>query len=218
MSHDGLLSLQDYAGRHGITLSEIHLEFLGRYVDELLRWNRKINLTGPSSMDRIFHELVLDSIIPVPYISDTGHMLDVGSGAGFPAIPIKICKPLLQAHLVESNTRKCSFLKQVIRILELHSIDVIEGRIETGVNLIHPEGYDTVTARAFAGPEYTIEICSPFMARGGNLILFLGRRAEKELLKDSSRMDEYLLAVSKIIRYSVPGSNSLRSIILLKKG
>jgi 16S rRNA (guanine527-N7)-methyltransferase len=214
---DSFFKLRDNAGRYGIILSENQFEFLDRYVDELIFWNRKMNLTGLSSRERIFNELVLDSIIPITYIVDKGSMLDVGSGAGFPAIPIKICKPLLEIHLTESNTKKISFLKQVIRLLRLRNCDVIKGRIEMNRDLLHPKGYDMVTAKAFASLSNTIKICSPIIAPGGYLLLFLGRHAEKELSKNRIKIDECSLVVNKIMPYVTPGSESLRHIILLTK-
>lgn len=212
-----LLNLRDYAGRYGVALSESQLEKLDRYVDELFFWNQRINLTGLSSRDKIFNELVLDSVIPAPYIADKGLMLDVGSGAGFPAIPIKICRPLLEVDLVESSGKKISFLKQVIRLLNLHSIDVIRGRIERDRDLLHPNGYDTVTVRAFAGLEDTIKLCSPFITPGGKLFLFMGRHAEDELSKNRTGIDECSLVVNEIVPYSIPGKKSLRHIILFNK-
>ena len=218
MQDHTLFNLVDNASRYGASINEDQFKSLNRYVDELLFWNRKMNLTGISSRDRIFDELVLDSIIPTTLISDKGFMLDVGSGAGFPAIPIKIFKPHLRIHLIESNTKKVSFLKQVIRLLKLRDIEVIRGRIEIDKNMLHLEGYDIVTARAFASFGDTIKICSSFVVPGGYLFLFLGRSAEEELSKNRTKIDECSLEVNKILPYFTPANKSLRHIIQLTKG
>ena len=217
--HDYILfNLRDNASRYGVTISEYQLKCLDRYVNELIFWNRKMNLTGISSRDRIFDELVLDSIIPTHSIADEGFMLDVGSGAGFPAIPIKVFKPLLKIHLIESNTKKVSFLKQVIRLLGLHNIDVIRGRIEMDSGMLNHEGYDIVTARSFANLGDTIKICSSFVVHGGHLFLFQGRYAGDELLKNRIKMHEYSMKINQILPYFTPVNKSLRHIIQLTKG
>ena len=162
-------------------------------------------------------ELFLDSLIPAPFLAEGGRMLDVGSGAGFPGVPLKIYKPHLVAHLLEANTKKVSFLKQVVRLLRLNEIAVIKGRIERGGDNLHSDGYHLITARAVARLGQTIAWCAPFLSPGGLLVSFLGGRAENALREDRQIMEEHRFVLYKVIPYLLPGKQSERKIIILKK-
>lgn len=209
--------LSEKALDFGIDLSQRHLDLFGAYMDELLEWNRRINLTGLSERKRIIIELFLDSLIPTPFIPEKGRMLDVGSGAGFPGIVIKVCRPHLKTCLMEANSRKTSFLKQVVRLLKLSDIDVVNGRIESDKDKLHPDGYHFITARALAGPDRIITWCSPFLCSGGLLITFLGSGAVDELEKCGIALETNFLVVDRLIPYSLPGMRSGRTLALLRK-
>ena len=209
--------LSEKALDFGIDLSQRHLDLFGAYMDELLEWNRRINLTGLSERKRIIVELFLDSLIPTPFIPEKGRMLDVGSGAGFPGIVIKVCRPHLKTCLMEANSRKTSFLKQVVRLLKLSDVDVVNGRIESDKDKLHPDGYHFITARALAGPDRIITWCSPFLCSGGLLITFLGSGAVDELEKCGIALETNFLVVDRLIPYSLPGMRSGRTLALLRK-
>lgn len=209
--------LSEKAIDFGVELSRNHLDLFSIYMDELLEWNRRINLIGLSERERIISELLLDSLIPTPFIPERGRMLDVGSGAGFPGIVIKICLPQLKTTLMEANSKKTSFLKQVIRLLKLRDVDVVKGRIEMNGNKLRSQGYHIITARALASLDQIITWCSPFLFHRGLLIGFLGGRAEKELKKSNSLMEGNSLVIDKLIPYSLPGMRSGRTLAILKK-
>lgn len=209
--------LSEKAIDFGVELSQNHLDLFSIYMDELLEWNRRMNLIGLSERKRIISELLLDSLIPTPFIPERGRMLDVGSGAGFPGIVIKICRPQLKTSLIEANSKKTSFLKQVIRLLKLRDVDVIKGRIEVNKNKLQSQGYHIITARALARLDQTIKWCSPFLFHEGLLIGFLGGSAEKELKKSKSLMEGNSLVVDKLIPYSLPGMRSGRTLAILRK-
>ena len=209
--------LREKALDFGIDLSEHHLDLFSTYMDELLEWNRHINLTGLLERRRIIVELFLDSLIPTPFIPEKGRMLDVGSGAGFPGIVIKVCRPHLKTCLLEANSRKTSFLKQVVRLLKLSDVDVVNGRIESDKDKLHPDGYHLITARALAGPDRIITWCSPFLCSGGLLITFLGSGAVNELEKCGVALETNSLVVDRLIPYSLPGMRSGRALALLRK-
>ena len=209
--------LREKALDFGIDLSQRHLDLFGAYMDELLEWNRRINLTGLSERKRIIIELFLDSLIPTPFIPEKGRMLDVGSGAGFPGIVIKVCRPHLKTCLMEANSRKTSFLKQVVRLLKLSDVDVVNGRIESDKDKLQPDGYHFITARALAGPDRIITWCSPFLCSGGLLITFLGSGAVDELEKCGIALETNFLVVDRLIPYSLPGMRSGRTLALLRK-
>jgi len=214
---DELQILRNKARDFGIELSSYQLNLFRIYLMELDHWNQRINLTGLKSNERMVIELLLDSLIPAPFLPDTGRMLDVGSGAGFPGIPLKIYKPRLEIHLLETNSKKVSFLKQVIRLLGLKGIHVIKGRIERDEATLHPDGYPLITARALAGLHQTIEWCSPFLLPGGLLVSFLGSRAEEDLKGCRQIIEENRLLIHGEIPYVLPGKRSKRNMVIFKK-
>ena len=176
-----------------------------------------MNLTGLSHRERMVFELFLDSIVPVPHLMETGRLLDAGSGAGFPGIPLKICKPRLNAHLLEANAKKVSFLKQVIRLLNLDETEVIRGRIEKDVDRLHPDRYHLITARALAPVGQTIAWCAPLLRPGGLLVSFMGGRIEDELKENWQVTKEHGLTIYKRIPYALPGRESERTTIIFEK-
>lgn len=217
MHKEEIRLLREKARDYGIELSEQQLDLFQIYLDELWAWNRRINLTGLARRERMVFELFLDSLIPSPHIAERGRLLDVGSGAGFPGVPLKICKPHLKTHLLEANSKKVNFLKQVIRLLRLKETEVIRGRIEKDGERLHPDGYQLITARALAPLSKTIGWCAPLLSPKGFLISFLGGRAESELKENRQVMEAHCLAICKKIPYTLPGKGSERMTIIFKK-
>lgn len=213
-----LAGLRSWAHNFGVELSPIQIHILKIYLKELWEWNRHMNLTGLTTQEGIIKELLLDSLIPLPLLPDRGRLLDIGSGAGFPAIPLKICRPGIKAHLVESNSKKVSFLKQVIRITGLDEIDVIRGRVEDIRTLLCPEGYDIVAARALARLPQTIVWCAPHLMPGGILVTFQGRRFEDTLKESSNVLKKHGLYLYKSVSYVLPETDCHRNLLIFRKG
>jgi len=202
---------------YGIELSQYQLDLFRIYLDELWHWNRRINLTGMPTKDRMVIELFLDSLMPAPFIPNRGMMLDVGSGAGFPGVPLKIYHPQLMIHLLEPRSKRVSFLKQIIRLLGLKEIQVIKGRIEKDGDSLHPRGYQLITTRGVAGLDQIVIWCAPFLSKGGLLVSFLGSNADEELERSRQVFEKYDVFLNKTIPYSLPGKNSERNVVLFKK-
>jgi len=192
----------------------LHLDL---FLDELELWNKKINLTGLSSRQRIVDELLVDSLLPTPFLPDEGTLLDVGSGAGFPAIPIKICKPRLRCQLIEPNAKKTRFLKQVIRLARIEDIDVIQGRMEEREAALLPDGYNIITSRAFVALPGFLTLCAPHLSHNGCMVAFLGGRSESAIQESAEIIHLHRLFPFKRISYAVPGRKAKREILILKK-
>jgi len=203
--------------RFGIELSWDQTHKLGVFLDELEAWNKKMNLTGLSSRQSIINELLIDSMMPTSFMPDHGRLLDIGSGAGFPAIPIKICKPSLKCQLMEPNSKKISFLKQIIRLAKLEKIEVIKGRIEKEEELLHPEGYDVITSRGLAPLPQFLTWGAPHLAPGGLIVAFLGSQSEEALKKSADVIRKHRLFPFKSISYSLSGKSSERNLLILKR-
>ena len=217
MYGDEIRVLREKSLDYGIALSEEQLGLFQIYLDELCVWNRRMNLTGLSDRERMVFELFLDSLVPTPHLAETGRLLDVGSGAGFPGIPLKICKPQLDAHLLEASAKKVSFLKQVVRLLRLEKTEVIRGRIEKDRGILHPDGYQLITARALAPMGTTIMWCAPLLRAGSFLVSFMGGRFEDELQENRQVMKEHGLSIYEKISYTLPGRASERATIIFEK-
>ena len=217
MAEDALELLREKAQDFGILLSGFHLDLFRIYLAELWEWNRRTNLTGMSTQRRMAVELFLDSLVPAPYLPATGRMLDVGSGSGFPALPLKILLPALDLQLIEANRKKVSFLRQVVRLLGLGGIQLIHGRLEDTASALNSTGYDLVTAKALAPLEKTITMCAPFVAPGGLLVGYWGAQAEQTLAHATEVMDKHGVSVEKKVCYRLPGKKEKRWIGLLRK-
>ena len=203
--------------RFGLKLSWDQTHKLGIFLDELEEWSKKFNLTGLASRQSIINELLIDSMMPTSFMPGNGNLLDIGSGAGFPAIPIKICKPSLQCQLMEPNSKKISFLKQIIRLAELEKIDVIKGRIEDEEGLLHPEGYDVITSRGLAPLPQFLTWGAPHLTPGGLIVAFLGSQSKEALKKSADVIRKHNLFLFKSISYSLSGKSSERNLLILKR-
>ena len=212
--HDEIHVLFQSAERLGIELSDHQLDLFRIYLEELWSWNRKFNLTGLEDRRRMVIELFLDSLIPSPFLPGEGDLLDVGSGAGFPGLPLKIHCPLRNTFLLEPNSKKVSFLRHVIRLIRLEEIHTIKSRVE---HLPKGARYDMVTARALAEFGKTLESCAPLVKDGGLLVLYLGARAEENLRESERSVADQDLRVCKKISYTLPGKRSERHTVIFQK-
>jgi 16S rRNA (guanine527-N7)-methyltransferase len=214
---DEIRLLATEAKKYGIDLSEYQLGLFQIYLDELWAWNQRTNLTGVSNRKRITFELFLDSLIPAPFLARRGRLLDVGSGAGFPGIPLKIYSPRLVLHLLDANFKKGSFLKEAVRLLKIDQTEVITARVEEAEELLLSEGYHMITARALARFGQALTWCAPKLAPEGFFVSYLGRRAEAEVRENQKIIERHNLILYKDISYVLPGMGSTRTTAIFKR-
>src|SRR5512144_2311910 len=198
----------------GIDRSVEQVNSLFIYLAELKKWNGKINLTAIRDERDVIIKHVLDSL---SYIKGFGppagpRLLDMGSGAGFPAFPIKVIKPDISVTLVESVKKKASFLRHVIRTLGLAGADVIDKRIEEIENSSR-SSYDVVTARAFATMDAALAAGVPFLRTGGLMVL---SRGPEEIISEKEFRNTGV-HVEKKIELTLPHSDYKRAIWVFKK-
>ncbi len=198
-------------------LKEQHLHLFRAYLDELWAWNEHVNITGAATREEVLTNLFLDSLIPGPHLPETGNLLDVGSGGGFPGIPLKIYRSDLTIDLLEVKSKRVSFLKHIIRLLRLKEIRVVRGRIDSSTALPEQDLYDVVTARALASPRQTLLWCAPCLQKGGMLVLFLGSDVEEGLASCKEALDQYSMAVEKTIPYLLPKKKARRNAVIIRK-
>lgn len=209
--------LGDLAPQYHIRVSRRQLGLFRVHLQELWLWNRRMNLTGLGTCEKMVVELFLDSLIPAPFLPEEGRLLDVGSGAGFPGLPLKIYSPGLRTRLLEPNQKKVRFLRQVIRLLKLPGLEVTPGRVDGGASTVAGGGYDVVTARAVAPPWRIIPWCEPCLSRRGRLVCFLGREADRTLEEMDPVLERHDLVLERRIPYLLPGKKVSRTTLILKR-
>ena len=197
----------------GFILSEKQLFLFEEYYKLLTFYNEKFNITAITDKKEVYIKHFIDSLLGAGFIN--GDFLDVGSGGGFPAIPLKIFKPELSATLLDATGKKCEFLKEVVKKLKLDNVNVIFGRAE---EFAHDnkfrEKFDCVTARAVAGLPVLAEYCLPFVKIGGKFVAYKGD-AEQEI-KDSENALKILGGkIEKTEKIDLFGNN--RTIIVINK-
>ncbi len=167
----------------GIELSEKQLKQFEDYALMLVEWNQKMNLTAITDIDEIYEKHFLDSILPLFEAELSGKICDVGAGAGFPSIPLKIVKPDLEVTIVETLGKRITFLKNLCDKLDIQ-VELVHGRSEEYA-LEHRESFDIVTARAVANLAMLSELCIPLVKVNGLFLALKGAQAYQELDKAS---------------------------------
>lgn len=203
----------------GITLSEKELASFATYQRELLHWNKKINLVSVKSDLDIPIKHFLDSLTLVPFIQATrGQVLDIGSGAGFPGIPLKIAIDSLNISLLESSRKKASFLKHIIRSLHLTDITVIHNRAEY---LMEDETYrgsfSIIISRATLKLPQFFRMGAYFLAPKGVLLAMKSKRVEEEFTEADNISQN--LGFQYVARHDIilPVTGDFRTIIMYEK-
>jgi 16S rRNA (guanine527-N7)-methyltransferase len=211
--------LSEGAAEIGIPLGPSELSLFAVYRRELLLWNRRINLVSEKSSQEIIVRHFLDSLTAAPWIArPDGLMIDIGSGAGFPGIPLRIALPRLQVMLVESSRKKSSFLSHIVRTLALDGATVVRERVEALVGETACAGcFDTVISRAaFKLPEL-IRMAAFFLKPGGILLAMKGPDPQEEMAEAETVLNASGMVYSacRDIRPSI--LDSARKIIIYQR-
>ena len=202
----------------GIELKEEQLEKFYLYMNILLEWNEKINLTAITNEEEIILKHFVDSLTINKYIEEGKSIIDVGTGAGFPGIPIKILREDLKVTLLDSLNKRINFLNEVIEKLDIKNIECIHGRAEEfGKNKNYREKYDFATSRAVANMSTLSEYLIPFVKVGGKVLAMKGDKAEEELEEAKKAIKLLGGKVENIDNFYLPDSDIKRSIIIIKK-
>lgn len=196
------------------------LEKLKKYREILVEWNKVMNLTGIEEEREVFVKHFLDSISAVTngYINDNTSLIDVGTGAGFPGMPLKICLDNLKLTLLDSLNKRINFLQEVANELDLEDIDFVHGRAEDfGKKEEYREKFDVATARAVAGLPILMEFCVPFVKVGGYFICLKGPNANLELEESKVAMEVLGIEFVEKIDIKLPDLELNHNILVFKK-
>jgi len=203
----------------GIHLGKHELVLFKEYYRELVFWNKKMSLVSIKSPLDVPVKHFIDSLTVVPMIGDEKRsLLDIGSGAGFPGIPIKVIRNSLAVTLLDASRKKTSFLKNIVRILNLEDTQVINGRVELfAQESAHSTGFDVVISRASFKLPLLIKKCSRLVSEQGILIAMKGKEIDQELKEAINLSEKAGLRFLTCQDITLPLSGDSRKIVLFER-
>jgi 16S rRNA (guanine527-N7)-methyltransferase len=232
-SDDWKQCIQDGSNLLGIQIAEREISQFAAHATELSIWNRKINLTGIKNPFEVAIKHYVDSIVPIRMIPEGASILDIGSGAGFPGIPIKVMRPSSSVTLIDASRKKVNFLKHVIRKLELQNIEALQSRAEEAAGAFQkilkgpysgPSGFEVIISRALSSLGDFARMALPLLTQTGILIALKGKVAKSELesvraiqMESDNRKKSIECQFSvQLKKYLLPYVNLERSIVCLR--
>ena len=223
-----LSKLQAGCRKMRLSLTTYQIAQFELYYRSLVYWNKQFNLTAITDYDEVQTKHFLDSLsgLPIMYeeldlqlpLSQPIHMVDVGSGAGFPGIPLKIAAPHLTLTLLDGTGKKTRFLSQVTAALELEDVHIAQGRAEElGRQPEHRERYDIVAARAVAPLNTLVEYLLPLVKERGLAMVFKGAHAPNEFMEARRAIEILGGETVRLAPVTVPFLDAKRYILLIRK-
>ena len=210
--------LIDTAKEIGIDISEEKAKKFFDYMNLLIEWNQKMNLTAITEPNEVVLKHFIDSITIEKYVKEGSKVIDIGTGAGFPGIPLNIIRNDLDITLMDSLNKRINFLTEVIKQNQLNKIDAVHARAEElSRNKKYREKYDVATSRAVASLNVLLEYMMPFVKVGGYCICMKGANVEEEINNAERALKLLNGKIEKVIRFSLPGSDYGRNIVIVKK-
>lgn len=210
--------MKDKMKRINIDITDKQVKKFFSYMNLLIEWNKKINLTAIIEPDEIILKHFVDSLTISKYISDGTRVVDVGTGAGFPGIPLKIYRQDLEITLLDSLQKRINFLDEVIRELNLEKIETVHSRVEDfGKDKKYREKFDISTSRAVANLATLSEYLLPLVKIGGKVISMKGSLIEEELENSKNAIKILGGEIERVDEFDLPNSDISRNIILIDK-
>ncbi len=186
----------------------------------MLEWNEKINLTAITDEKEVFIKHFIDSAtcIATGFIKEGMRVVDVGTGAGFPGVPVAILKEGLEMTLLDSLNKRINYLKEIISKIDLKGVEAVHARAEeAGADRVHREAYDIALSRAVASMNVLCEYCMPFVKVGGFFICQKGPDIEAELKEAENAIKTLGGVVCEVKEYLLPFSDIRHNIIIIEK-
>lgn len=202
----------------GIQIDQYAPERFDSYAERLVRWNKHVNLTSITDPDEIVIKHFIDSLEVLKYVDvpDKSTLVDVGTGAGFPGVPLLIAKPSIELTAVDSVGKKLGFIKDVLRVNGLIASEVHKRAEELGRESKYRESFDFATARAVAPLNILCEYCLPLVKVGGKFISLKGSNGEEELKAAENAIAALGGELESCNSFALPNGDQ-RTIIVIKK-
>lgn len=209
--------LRDQAKKVGLALTPDEISKFKTYMQELVSWNQKMNLTSITGESDIINKHFIDSLLTLKAfpIKDQS-IIDIGAGAGFPGIPIKIVRPDIDLCLVDSVKKKTNFMKHLVKTLDLDRTTVVCGRAEDAAK-DHRERFDVAISRALAPMNVMLEYCAPLVRTGGFVVALKGNDVEGEISLAKNAMMVLGGELKEVSKVELPSTDIVRSIVVVKK-
>jgi 16S rRNA (guanine527-N7)-methyltransferase len=209
--------LKEGAGEYGVSMDEGMTSAFMLYKSLLLEWNAKINLTAIEEDRDVIIKHFVDSLSIVPFLKDAHNIVDVGTGAGFPGIPLKIALPSLEVVLLDSLDKRVGFLNTVISSLALQGISAVHSRAEdAGSSPKYREKFDAAVARAVASLPVLLEYCLPMVRTGGIFIAMKGSSSE-EIAASGKALGLLGAKIEEVKEFTLPYTDMKRNILIIRK-
>lgn len=204
---------------YNIICSDKQIDQFQDFFQLLVEWNEKMNLTGITEPHEVLIKHFFDSITPAFYLSFSNKkMIDIGAGAGFPSIPLKICYPELNITLLDSLNKRITFLKEVSSALSLSDVEFIHGRAEeVARNKKYRENFDIAISRAVARLNVLSELSLPFVKESGKMVALKGAKAEEEVEEAKKAFGLLGGTLEKTSPFELPNDFGERTIIIVGK-
>lgn len=200
-----------------VPLSMEVLEKLIWFRDELLRWNRKINLTAITHPIDMLEKHLVDSLTLLPFMDPQGLLLDMGSGGGFPSIPLKLAMPQLSIWSVDSVAKKISFQKHIVRSLNLQQFRAQHARLEDLPADKDRPDFSLIVTRAFAPLDIILSLAEPLLLTGGQVIAMKGAEGLKELSEFEKNPERNAFDCTRTTQLELPRSKAQRTLLFFRK-
>lgn len=204
----------------GFSLTEQQLQQFVTYYNALIAWNQKMNLTAIEEPVEVAYKHFVDSVCLLRVVADLKQkcMIDIGTGAGFPGVPLKIMEPALDLTLFDSLNKRIIFLQELCRTLQLKNIKAVHGRAEEfGIKPEYRQQYDMATARAVARMPVLLEICLPFVKKGGMFIALKGPELENEIKESSNALKELGGNLIDVQKFTLADGAYTRNLAVIEK-
>ena len=208
--------LKKGAAELGIELTSAQLNALNLFAEELKKWNRKINLTAITDDEGIAVKHLVDSLSLLKVVRGPGRLLDIGSGGGFPGIPVKVVQPELDIVSVDAVVKKISFQKQATRLLKLEGFEALHVRAET-LAVDYPCHFDWVVSRAFSDIPSFVAMALPVLKAEGRIVAMKGKNAAEEVAEAEGELTKLGAKVELVHNFALPCSGDARSLVVIVK-
>lgn len=208
------MGIKEIFEKHKIVLSEEQGRQFLKYYDFLVSENQKYNLTAITTKEEVFYKHFLDSVLPESEITKNAKIIDIGSGAGFPAVPLKIVRPDLKFTLVDSLNKRVNFLNELFILLNLGDIKAVHARAEDFIKG-NRESYDFAVARAVAPLNTLLEYMVPYLKVGGRCLIYKSQKLEEEIIEAKKAMEILSVKLVKVLEYEL--GDASRKILIVEK-